>query len=1072
MGELELVTRLDKDLGLAVPMAIISPHNAEVAKARQWKRWESAFQRLQNQGEVHKELLMQAIELAGFTIHRQEWLDEVVADITTYTTLDCDEFMRFLQNYEAKQYDVFITVFRHFDVDGNGHLESDELAALLENCGITALDQVLKEILVEVAPVDSSHLTLDEFRRVIEIIHVNEGFSSREIMKLKEVFRRFDLDRGGFLDTGELHKAMAWLGFAISPEEVADISNSCDIGGKGQLEEHEFFAFMRKVKEREITLVKKALAKQRRNAGGNVYMQKQLDRVLRTLGYIPNAQAIRDAAEDAGVIRVNPAEAVELHHGTQPIKSSTARRQSFQSMGSRRTSVFTMATVGSSRRASAASSRRDSAHSSHGTNEMGLDDIPKTITLSSFFGFLEVYRQREGLARCQIMELEAALKKYDKTGYGEIDTKDVGKVLRWMGYASGFNVQLMLVSEVDVDESGTLDAVELRKLVRKFQEKELTAWTTAFHNALPHGEKYLEVEACVRTLRGVGIKATKEQVETTREAIASSFSAKQRRFSSIMQAPHMADLAKLRNNILLKPGTAPQTAENSSSSSFAADASESSEEESENEEDANGNIDLAVFHLICSKLVAELLRQQLTRSVASGEQFLDVNGRKLYVIVRGDVTKGPPVICLPGAMGTAETDFAQQLEGFAPSMGVVAFDPRGYGKSRPPGRRYPADFYHLEAGRKAGSKDAQDAAGIMDTLGINSYHVMGWSDGAISATILAANRPAAVKKLAVFGIQGFITKEDGLRDVEKAWSKRMLDTHRPVYGDDLQPMWSSFCDAMKMMYEAGGDMCQKEAKLVKCPTFILHGAKDPLAKQSIRENAGYTWEEVQHMREKFRQFDTDGSGDIDNHEMAKLVQDLCPDLATNIAKRAEITRILSEVDPDKSGHVDFPDFLRLMRQVDEMQDRLRMAKETFAIEKSKFSSREVEEFRKLFLGEEDSLGCFRGMLRVDEFLTLLAPVVGLGRSNEAELTQLFFTIDAHMKPEFAEKVVAPASPKGQSYGAIDINNPRIAVDFPEFLILMSLLLEKNLCQVKERSSILAQRSSGRKTLKKAPSRLH
>ena len=26
--------------------------------------------------------------------------------------------------HEAKQYDVFITVFRHFDVDGNGHLEA------------------------------------------------------------------------------------------------------------------------------------------------------------------------------------------------------------------------------------------------------------------------------------------------------------------------------------------------------------------------------------------------------------------------------------------------------------------------------------------------------------------------------------------------------------------------------------------------------------------------------------------------------------------------------------------------------------------------------------------------------------------------------------------------------------------------------------------------------------------------------------------------------------------------------------------------------------------------------------
>jgi hypothetical protein len=34
--------------------------------------------------------------------------------------------------HEAKQYDVFITVFRHFDVDGNGHLE----ACLLTTHGV------------------------------------------------------------------------------------------------------------------------------------------------------------------------------------------------------------------------------------------------------------------------------------------------------------------------------------------------------------------------------------------------------------------------------------------------------------------------------------------------------------------------------------------------------------------------------------------------------------------------------------------------------------------------------------------------------------------------------------------------------------------------------------------------------------------------------------------------------------------------------------------------------------------------------------------------------------------------
>ncbi|CAE7394228.1 BPHL, partial [Symbiodinium necroappetens] len=394
-------------------------------------------------------------------------------------------------------------------------------------------------------------------------------------------------------------------------------------------------------------------------------------------------------------------------------------------------------------------------------------------------------------------------------------------VLRWMGYPASFDVQQMLVKEVDIDESNTLDAVEMRKLVRKFQEKELTSWTIAFNQSLKKGSSTLEVPACARTLRSLGIKASESEVEEIRAGIAASFpSNKNRRFSSIMAStPAEAPSQKLGPPVSLllsrpsKDRISVTSAVNSSSSSFAAiSTSSSSEENAESSDDdledfTGKGIDLAVFHLICAKLVADAHDPE-------------------YVLTAGDLKGSPglPVICLPGAMGTAETDFAGQLDGLSQRHAVVAFDPRGYGKSRPPNRRYPADFYHL---------DASDAGAIMDSLGIGSYNVIGWSDGAISATILASQRPENVKKLAVFGIQGSITKEDvdayeGLRDVEKAWSKRMLETHRPVYGDDLQPMWSSFCDAMKMMYDAGGDICQKEAKQVKCPTFILHGAKDPL----------------------------------------------------------------------------------------------------------------------------------------------------------------------------------------------------------------------------------------------------
>lgn len=182
------------------------------------------------------------------------------------------------------------------------------------------------------------------------------------------------------------------------------------------------------------------------------------------------------------------------------------------------------------------------------------------------------------------------------------------------------------------------------------------------------------------------------------------------------------------------------------------------------------------------------------------------------------------MLCMPGAMGTAETDFSKQLVGLAGPHQVVSFDPRGYGKSSPPVRDWPADFYH---------RDADDAHSIMSSLGFTSYSVVGWSDGANAAVILAAKRPEAINKLVIFGGNSFTEQADidsyeATRDVKTNWSKRMLDLHLTVYGDNLQPMWDGFCDAMKAIMDRGGNICKDEAKLVQCPTFLLHGAKDPI----------------------------------------------------------------------------------------------------------------------------------------------------------------------------------------------------------------------------------------------------
>ena len=189
---------------------------------------------------------------------------------------------------------------------------------------------------------------------------------------------------------------------------------------------------------------------------------------------------------------------------------------------------------------------------------------------------------------------------------------------------------------------------------------------------------------------------------------------------------------------------------------------------------------------------------------------------------------GPAVLCIPGAMGTASTDFEPQLRALSASHTVVAFDPRGYGRSRPPARDFPDGFYE---------RDARDGAGLMRALGLaeHGYSVLGWSDGANSAVHLAARFPDEVLKLVVWGANTRYNQDDidafnATRDVQSTWSERQRETMSAVYGlEGLQNMWSAACDAWeRIVVEGDGNVCGAEAALVRCPTFVLHGAKDPM----------------------------------------------------------------------------------------------------------------------------------------------------------------------------------------------------------------------------------------------------
>lgn len=84
-------------------------------------------------------------------------------------------------------------------------------------------------------------------------------------------------------------------------------------------------------------------------------------------------------------------------------------------------------------------------------------------------------------------------------------------------------------------------------------------------------------------------------------------------------------------------------------------------------------------------------------------------------------------------------------------MRVIAPERRGYGKTRPPERDYPDDFYQ---------RDADDMAAIMDALDLPAATVLGWSEGADVALCLGANHADKVSRLVVGGGLAAVADED------------------------------------------------------------------------------------------------------------------------------------------------------------------------------------------------------------------------------------------------------------------------------------------------------------------------
>ena len=134
----------------------------------------------------------------------------------------------------------------------------------------------------------------------------------------------------------------------------------------------------------------------------------------------------------------------------------------------------------------------------------------------------------------------------------------------------------------------------------------------------------------------------------------------------------------------------------------------------------------------------------------TSKSYLDVGKSRIFYEVQG---QGEPLLLLHGGFGT-NYDFANQIPDFAKHFRVVAFERAGHGRS--PDTDEPFSFDIMTA----------YTVELVEKLKIGAVNVLGWSDGAVIAFLLAISREDLVKRIVSVG---GLFSTDSLAPKDVAW---------------------------------------------------------------------------------------------------------------------------------------------------------------------------------------------------------------------------------------------------------------------------------------------------------------
>jgi pimeloyl-ACP methyl ester carboxylesterase len=217
----------------------------------------------------------------------------------------------------------------------------------------------------------------------------------------------------------------------------------------------------------------------------------------------------------------------------------------------------------------------------------------------------------------------------------------------------------------------------------------------------------------------------------------------------------------------------------------------------------------------------------------------NVNGINIDYMIEG---QGEAVIMISGG-GADKSSWRYQTKEFRKYYRTITFDNRGVGKSDKPSGLYSMKIL------------ADDAVGLMSSLGIGKAHVLGMSSGGMVAQELAINYPEMVNKLVLActyarrdEISGFSSEVENVyeayeRSHDEASQRRYLDVmmdlqiNKRSYRIFLLPLMKLVTRFMTLpknlgaIFEAVGTHdAFDRLGLIKAPTLVIAGTMDRVIK--------------------------------------------------------------------------------------------------------------------------------------------------------------------------------------------------------------------------------------------------